>query len=151
MFNSPISDLDLKIEMQIRAQKGRTVISHLKPILNSSILEIEIQIEMKWKTFLSVQTNCNTAMQTEMREGTVEHFPGRAAAEGDVEGEDEGGEEEAEADADVEVGVVGVEAGLVVFGVVVELGALHGREVFEAEGRVLVTHPKEEERDVRKS
>ena len=60
--------------------------------------------------------------------------PGRAAAEGEVEGDDEGGEEGAEGDAEVEVGVVGVEAGLVVVGVVVELGALDGREVFEVEG-----------------
>ena len=72
----------------------------------------------------------------------VRHFPGGAAAEGEVECENEGGEEGAEGDADVEVGVVGVEAALVVLRVVVELGALDRREVLEVEGRALVTHPK---------
>ena len=36
---------------------------------------------------------------------------------------------------------------LVVVGVVVELGALDGREVLEVERRVLVTHPSEDNRD----
>ena len=71
----------------------------------------------------------------------VEHIPGRAAAEREVDREDDGGEERAEGDAQVEVGVVGVEAALVVVGVVVELGALHRGEVGEVEAGVLVTHP----------
>ena len=48
----------------------------MKPILNTSELKIEIQIEMKLYIFQSV-ANCNTETQIEMRDGTVEHFPGR--------------------------------------------------------------------------
>ena len=33
----------------------RTVLPHLKPILNTSKLKIEMRIEMKWYIFLSVQ------------------------------------------------------------------------------------------------
>ena len=53
----------------------RTVIPHLKPILNISKLKIEMQIEMKQYIFLRVAANCNTEMKIEMRDGTVEHFP----------------------------------------------------------------------------
>ena len=41
--------------MQIGSQMRRTAIPHLKPILNTSKLKIEIQFEMKWYSFLSVQ------------------------------------------------------------------------------------------------
>ena len=41
--------------MQIGAQMGRTVIPHLKHMLNNSKLKIEMQIEMKRYSFLSVQ------------------------------------------------------------------------------------------------
>ena len=41
--------------MQIRAQMRRPVTSHLKPIVNTSKLKIEMQIEIKWYIFLSVQ------------------------------------------------------------------------------------------------
>ena len=54
---------NLQIEMQIWTQMRRTVIPHLKPILNTSKLKIELQIEMKWYTFPSVPTiaaTCNT-------------------------------------------------------------------------------------------
>ena len=61
--------------MQIGAQKRRTVIPHLKPILNTSILKIEMQIEMKLYIFLSVQRLRQIATQMERRGGTVEHFP----------------------------------------------------------------------------
>ena len=44
-----------RIEMQIEAQMRRTVIPHLKPILNTSELKVEMQFEMKWYIFLSVQ------------------------------------------------------------------------------------------------
>ena len=46
---------NLQIEMQIEPQMRRTVIHYLKSILNTSKLKIEMQIEMKWCTFLSVQ------------------------------------------------------------------------------------------------
>ena len=39
---------NLQIEIQIGAQMRRTVIPYLKPIMNTSELKIEIQIEMKW-------------------------------------------------------------------------------------------------------
>ena len=41
----------LKIERKIGSRMRRTVIPHLKPILNTSKLKIEMQIEMKWYTF----------------------------------------------------------------------------------------------------
>ena len=41
--------------MQIGAQMRRTVVPHLKPILNASKLKIEMQIEMKWYIFVSAQ------------------------------------------------------------------------------------------------
>ena len=44
----------LHIEIQFGDQM-RTVIPHLKPILNNSKLKIEIQIEMKFNIYLSVQ------------------------------------------------------------------------------------------------
>ena len=46
---------DLQIETQIWAQRRRRVIPHLKPIVNTSKLMIEIQIERKWYIFLGVQ------------------------------------------------------------------------------------------------
>ena len=49
---------NLQIEMKIGAQTRRTVIPHLKPILNTSKLKIEMQIEMKWYIFLSVFNSC---------------------------------------------------------------------------------------------
>ena len=61
--------------MQIGAQMRRTVIPHLKPVLNTSKLKIKMQIEMQRYIFC-VAANCNTEMQIEMRDGTVEHFPG---------------------------------------------------------------------------
>ena len=45
----------LRIEIKIGAQMRLTVILHLKPILNTSKLKIEMQIEMKWYIFLSLQ------------------------------------------------------------------------------------------------
>ena len=41
--------------MQIGDQVGRTVIPHLNPILNTSKLKIESQIEIQWYIFPSVQ------------------------------------------------------------------------------------------------
>ena len=46
---------DLQIEIQIGIQMRRIVISHLKPILNTSKFKIEMQIEIKWYIYLSVQ------------------------------------------------------------------------------------------------
>ena len=40
----------------------RIVIPHLKPILNVSKLKIEMEIEMKWYIFLSVQWGTLSAM-----------------------------------------------------------------------------------------
>ena len=58
----------------------RTVIPHLKPILNTSKLKFEMQIKMKWYNLntecSTVSANCYTETQIEMRDGTVEHFPG---------------------------------------------------------------------------
>ena len=66
--------------MQIAAQIRRTVIPHLKPILNTSKLKFEMQIKMKWYNLntecSTVSANCYTETQIEMRDGTVEHFPG---------------------------------------------------------------------------
>ena len=66
--------------MQIGARRRRTVIPHLKPILNTSKLKIEIQIEMRWYIFQcsTVAENCNTETLVEMRDGTVDHFPSAA-------------------------------------------------------------------------
>ena len=58
----------------------RTVIPHLKPILNTLKLNIEMQIEMKMYILFSVQ-QCNTELQIEMRDGTGEHFPERPLAQ----------------------------------------------------------------------
>ena len=44
---------NLQIELEIGVQMRRTVIPHLKPILNTSKLKIEI--ETKWYIFLSVK------------------------------------------------------------------------------------------------
>ena len=63
-------------EMQIGAQMRRTVVPHLKPILNASKLKIEIQIEMKWYIFLSIHQLWHifkTETKIEMRDWTVEH------------------------------------------------------------------------------
>ena len=43
----PFRPYNLEIEMRIGAQMRRTVILHLKPNLNTSKLNIEMQIEMK--------------------------------------------------------------------------------------------------------
>ena len=62
---------NLQIEMQIGAQMRRTVILHSKPILSTSKLKIEMEIQMKWYIFLSVPivaVNFNTAMQIEMKD-----------------------------------------------------------------------------------
>ena len=45
----------MQIEMQIAAQIRRTVIPRLKPIMNTTKLKIEMQIEMKWYIYLIVQ------------------------------------------------------------------------------------------------
>ena len=66
--------------LQIGALMRRTVNPHLKPILKTSKLNIEMQIEMNWYIFFECSTvaaNYNTEMQIEMIDGTVEHFPGR--------------------------------------------------------------------------
>ena len=52
---SPNLHFDLQIERQIGARIRRNVIPYLKPILNTSKLKIEMQIEMKWYIFLSLQ------------------------------------------------------------------------------------------------
>ena len=41
--------------MQIGAQMRRNTIPHFKPILNTLNMKIEMQIEMRWYIFLSVQ------------------------------------------------------------------------------------------------
>ena len=51
----PNCHLNLKIEMQIGPQVRWTVIPNLKPILNTSKLKIEMQIEMKLYFFWSVE------------------------------------------------------------------------------------------------
>ena len=59
--------------MQLGAYIRRT--PHLKLILNTSKLTIEMEIEVKWYIYITVTANCNTETQIEMRDRTVEHFP----------------------------------------------------------------------------
>ena len=60
--------------MQIGAQRSRTVIPHLKPILNISKLKFEELIKMKWYIFLDCSTvaaNCNTETQIQGDSGST--------------------------------------------------------------------------------
>ena len=63
--------------MQIGAQMRRTVLLHLKPILDTSKLNIKMQIEMKLyiSEYSRVVANCNSETQFEMGDGTVHHLP----------------------------------------------------------------------------
>ena len=70
---------NLQIDIEIGALMKRTVIPHLKPILNTSNLKIAMQTAMKFYKFSessTVEANCNTETQIEMGDRTAEHFPG---------------------------------------------------------------------------
>ena len=54
-FRISVCHFNLQIKMQIGAPMRRTVIPHLKLILKTYKLKIEMQIEMKWYIVLSVQ------------------------------------------------------------------------------------------------